>query len=144
MRFWSSYQKPLEKQKLAANEELLPQMTDLKETQIGFKQDKLDVQQEGLGLQSDMISKKQSIMDDMGSLGLDARMNQAEATVTQEFEQNQEEAKRSMSRMGVDPTSGKFQDMEQDMAIEKASAEAGARNQARSKSKQMGFGLMGG
>lgn len=150
-QFWKEHEAPFEEQKIEANKELLPQQTDLKEQKmdvegegLNFKSDKLDVQQEGLGLQSDLISKKKGIINDMGSLGVDARMNQAEADVTQQFHQNQEEARRSMSRMGVDPTSGKFQEMEQDMAIEKASAEAGARNKARMQSKQAGLGLMGG
>lgn len=48
-------------------------------------------------------------------------------------------AQRNLSRMGINPNSGRFAGANQDFALMRAAAEAGARNQARIQARQENF-----
>lgn len=48
-------------------------------------------------------------------------------------------AQRNLTRMGINPNSGRFAGMEQSMALNRAAAEAGARNQARLQARNENF-----
>jgi len=49
---------------------------------------------------------------------------------------------RSLSRMGINPNSGRFQGLQQQLQLAQAAAEAGARTRARRAGRREGFGRM--
>lgn len=127
--FFQQHQQPVEQAKLEANKELIPYQTSLQKEKTEVGKDTLEMQQ--------------GILDDLGpELDINSQMNTAEADVAQQFDQNLESNKREMSRHGISPASGKFQSMQSDFSLNKAAEEAGARNKARQKAKQTGFGLL--
>lgn len=65
----------------------------------------------------------------------------AQADVQQAFANTEAQQARSLSRMGVNPNSGKFAAMSNQNSLAKASASAGAANNARTQAEDMGYKL---
>ena len=71
------------------------------------------------------------IRSSFAGIPIDLETGWASAGVKASFDKAGETQRRNLARMGIDPTSGAFAQSEEDMAIARAAAEAGARNDAR-------------
>ena len=153
--YWNEYQKPyeieqtqanqallpleteaakhktlLEAQQAQAAQTLLPQQTELAQAQMS---DKLNT------LQSTQGMKQQFFNEVTNGVDVNGRVAAASADVANGFQNAQAETTRSMSRMGVNPASGRFAGANNAMDISKAAAVAGARSQARSGAEKENF-----
>jgi len=70
----------------------------------------------------------------------DDLVNQATIDNTQSFDKARGIGERRLSRMGVDPSSGRFQGLQQQLSMAQAAAEAGARTRARRTGRRESFG----
>lgn len=66
-------------------------------------------------------------------------VGQAVTDNTLAYDKARNAAARNLSRMGINPNSGRFAGMETDYAIKRAAAEAGARNKARISARNENF-----
>lgn len=76
-------------------------------------------------------------------LNVNEQMNRAQADISQAFANQQAAQRRDMSRMGVNPNSGRFADQSRLNATSQALATAGARTQARNNTEQLNFSRLG-
>lgn len=85
------------------------------------------------------------LVQDAKSFDSGAKANElagkAQASVQQAFANTEAQQMRSLSRMGVNPNSGKFAAMSNQNSLAKASALAGAANNARTQAEDMGYKL---
>lgn len=85
------------------------------------------------------------LVQDAKSFDGEAKANElarkAQASVQQSFDNTEAQQMRSLSRMGVNPNSGKFAAMSNQNSLAKASALAGAANNARTQAEDMGYKL---
>ena len=70
-------------------------------------------------------------------------VNDATQDVNGAYSRGRESGMRNLSRMGINPTSGRFAGAEKDYALARAAAEAGARNRARITSRNQSFANYG-
>jgi len=90
------------------------------------------------GLQDDMISEAKSFNTDDKAEELAGK---AGADVTQAFSSAREQGSRNLSRMGVNPSSGRMASMTNQANIAQAAATAGAKTNARSAARMEGRAL---
>lgn len=69
-------------------------------------------------------------------------VDQAAIDTTQAFDKARGIEERRLSRMGVDPSSGRFRGLQQQLSLAQAAAEAGARTRARRSGRRESFGRM--
>ncbi len=114
---------------------------------------RVDTQQQGLGLQQDLYKAMGDANLPEQSVGLmsnymsearegvdiDERMGAAQADVVSGYQGVQDKSRLAASRMGIDPSSGRFVEQQQDMNLNMAKDIAGARSQARRKAEQEEF-----
>ena len=72
----------------------------------------------------------------------DDLVDQAAVDVTQSFDKARGIQARNLSRMGIDPSSGRWRGLQQQLALAEAAAEAGARTRARRQGRRESFGRM--
>ena len=153
--YWEEYQKPYEIEQTQANTELLPYETDAAKNKSILESQQAQASSELLPAQTELakaqIADRQSTLGMMQPLkseffqqateGVDvnSRVAQAQADVANGFAGANEENARTMSRMGVNPNSGKFAGVNASQNIAKAAAVAGARSQARNSAQDENF-----
>lgn len=120
----------LERSQAMASNELLPAQTELAKAQIADKQSTLGMMQP---LKTEFFQQATEGVD------VNSRVSQAQADVAGSFQNANAESARAMSRMGVNPNSGKFAGVNSSQNIAKAAAVAGARSQARTSAQDENF-----
>lgn len=154
-QYWEQYQKPYEIQQTEANTTLLPFETEAARQQTILAGQQAQVGQDLLPLQTDAAKAK--LQDQISTLGMmqplktnffqqasqgvdvQGRMGQAQADVAKGFQDAHEGTAMAMSRMGVNPASGRFAGVASSQDAAKAAAVAGARTQARTAAEDENF-----
>lgn len=134
---------------IANSNEMLPLQKE--QTAFGLKaaQTAYDQSQEDRGFMLDrrgqLSGMQDQLVQDAKSFDGEAKANElarkAQASVQQSFDNTEAQQMRSLSRMGVNPNSGKFAAMSNQNSLAKASALAGAANNARTQAEDMGYKL---
>lgn len=134
---------------IANSNEMLP--LQKQQTEFGLKtaQTAYDQSQEDRSFMLDrrgyLSEMQDQMVQDAKSFDSGAKANElarkAQADVQQAFANTEAQQARSLSRMGVNPNSGKFAAMSNQNSLAKASALAGAANNARTQAEDMGYKL---
>ena len=154
-KYWEEYQKPYEILQTQSNTQLLPLETETAKQQQILAGKQAQAGQELLPLQTD--AAKAQLQDSIETLGMakpvktnffqqaaqgvdvQGRMGMAQADVAKGFQDAQAETNMAMSRMGVNPTSGRFAAAGASKDLAKAAAVAGARTATRLSSEDENF-----
>lgn len=89
-----------------------------------------------------VIQKTLTESNDWDSQGnIDAARGRATADVAQGFENSEQQGARALSRMGVNPSSGRFMALQQSLQAQKAAAMAGAATNAEEGRRVQGVGM---
>ena len=153
--YWNEYQKPYEIEQTQANQALLPLETEaakqktLLETQQAQAAQTLLPQQTELAqakmsdklstIQSTQGMKQKFFTDATNGLDVNGQVAKAQADVSSQFADVNAAQARNMSRMGVNPNSGRFAGTASSGDIAKAAAVAGARSQTRAATEDTNF-----
>ena len=134
---------------IANSNEMLPLQKQQTEFGLMAAQTAYDQSQQDRAFMLDrrgQLSEMQDqLVQDAKSFDSEAKANElarkAQADVQQAFANTEAQQMRSLSRMGVNPNSGKFAAMSNQNSLAKASALAGAANNARTQAEDMGYKL---
>lgn len=153
--YWDEIQKPYEIEQTTANRNMLPYETEAYMQQLVTAADQSEAQRElipwqtgaeqaRLADQIDTIGQMQPLKTNFfqqASEGKDVAgaMASAQADVAKGFEDAAAGTARNMSRMGVNPNSGRFAGVNAEQDLAKAAAVAGARTQARTTTEDENF-----
>ena len=153
--YWEQVQQPYETAQVAANTELLPYETATSREQTVLAGQQAQAGQTLLPLQTD--AARAQLEDQIQTLGMmepvktnffqqaaqgvdvNGRVAQAQADVAKGFQDTQAATARQMSRMGVNPNSGRFAGVTASNDLAKAAAVAGARTTARTTAEDENF-----
>jgi hypothetical protein len=154
-RYWDEYQKPYEILQTQSNTELLPLETETAKQQQLLAGQQAQAGQELLPLQTDAAKAK--LEDQIETIGMmkpvktnffqqaaegvdvQGRMGMAQADVAKGFADAETGTRMFMSRMGVNPNSGRFAAAASATDRAKAAAVAGARTTSRLNSEDENF-----
>lgn len=154
-RYWEEYQKPYEILQTQSNTQLLPYETETAKHQQVLAGQQAQAGQELLPLQTD--AAKAQLEDQIETLGMmkpvktnffqqaaegvdvQGRMGLAQADVAKGFQDADVQTRMDMSRMGVNPDSGRFGAARSTVDRAKAAAVAGARTTTRISSEDENF-----
>ena len=104
-----------------------------------------DDRQFALGRRGLLATNQDRAIKDAADFNTDARRDQiaqqALADVNQSFGQVQQQQTRNLARMGVNPNSGKFAALNNQLTTQQAAASAGAANKSREAARQEGYAL---
>ncbi|WP_432736464.1 hypothetical protein [Maridesulfovibrio sp. FT414] len=129
MDFWRSDYKPMEREQIAANRELIPYQKDLAKDQITAQRELLPLQTETSRKQ---LGAAQTFIDTaVKGVDVDSRVSQAESDVKHSFGMASSSSKRDFSRAGLNTNSGRYGMLMKDLNLSQAQAVAGARTMAR-------------
>lgn len=134
---------------IANSNEMLPLQKQQTEFGLRAAQTAYDQSQEDrvfmLDRRGQLSEMQDQLVQDAKSFDSEAKANElarkAQASVQQSFDNTEAQQMRSLSRMGVNPNSGKFAAMSNQNSLAKASASAGAANNARTQAEDMGYKL---
>ena len=134
---------------IANSNEMLPLQKEQTEFGLQTARTAYDQSQEDRGFMLDrrgqLSGMQDQLVQDAKSFDSGAKANElarkAQASVQQSFDNTEAQQMRSLSRMGVNPNSGKFAAMSNQNSLAKASALAGAANNARTQAEDMGYKL---
>ena len=134
---------------IANSNEMLPLQKEQMEFGLRAAQTAYDQSQEDrefmLDRRGQLSGMQDQLVQDAKSFDSEAKANElarkAQASVQQSFDNTEAQQMRSLSRMGVNPNSGKFAAMSNQNSLAKASALAGAANNARTQAEDMGYKL---
>jgi hypothetical protein len=136
-KFWETHAKPYEKAQYASALELLPGETETRKEQMKTEQLGLQTRREEMGMAKPVMEEYYKTALEGVDVGEETRM--ARADVAQGIQESEEATERSMSRMGVDPLSGRFAGEMKATGMEKAKAVGGAMSGARRYAKEATF-----
>jgi len=154
-KFWQEYYKPLEREQIAANRELLPLQIGLEKGEMGLREAEVAAERElipyqteaaklGLETQALEMGKRKELIpkfyeEAMSGVDVEKRKTQAQAAVQHAFGNVAGQIGRTASRYGISPTSGAFADMARTSGIELAKGIAGATTAAETQAEQEKF-----
>lgn len=127
----------LMQKEIEAEYKLLPQKTEVAGLGLTLQSEQLKAATELLPQQKQVASAFYE--DALSGVNVEERVSQARAGVEQDFSRIEERGKRGMSRMGVDPTSGKGLSAFADLEISRATALAGAGTAAKTQAEAESF-----
>lgn len=140
--FWKQTYKPYETAQVAANLELMPFEVAAQKEQLQTATAGAQARRKEIGLAKPVVEEyyKQALEGvDVGQ-----EVSRARADVAQGLQESEEEVKREMSRLGVDPTSGRFAAAARTSGLEKARAVGGAMSEARRYAERESFSRASG
>jgi len=138
----------LMQEQLASEYKLLPLQTEAERKLIPLR---AETEEAGLGLQKAMITDAQKSLKErspviskfyeeaLSGVDVEKRVSEARAGVMQDFGQSMDIARRDMSRMGIDPTSGRGTAVFKNIGVERATRMAGASTAAENLAEQEKF-----
>lgn len=140
MDFWRSDYKPMEREQIAANRELIPYQKDLAKEQATAERELIPFQTETTKKQH---GAAQAFIDEAtGGVDVDGRVSQAESDVKHGFGLTSAKARRDFSRSGLNINSGRYGMMMNDLNLSQAQSVAGARTKARRTAEEERLGRL--
>lgn len=160
--FWEAEYKPMESAQIRANMALMPLESEAYGAELQAKKELTPLQTEYAKMEMETGAKQQELSRGMMDIGLENlqnqkdvtsrfykealsgvnvtdRMNQASADVAQSLAGTEDATRREISRMGIDPSSGKGVAMYSTSSLDRARMQAAARSGARREAEDENF-----
>lgn len=149
--FWRSDYKPMEQAQIGANLELIPSETELN---LAQNQSNLSLIPEQTELASAQIGdtmtgigerapvREKFYQESLTGVDVEGRASRAGADASQSFANANSIMRRNTARMGINPTSGRFADMQNTNALNRAKTVASAQTTARTGAEQENYGRL--
>ena len=169
--FWESDYKPMEKEQIAANREMIPYETGLQKEKIQAERELLPGQTAFTGEQiaagrellpgQTALAKLQTqdstaainerapvrtafYNEALNGIDVESRANRAGADAAHSFASSNNIMRRNSARMGVSPDSGRFTAMQNENSLDRAKMVSGAKTQARTLAELENFNRLQG
>lgn len=155
LAFWREEYKPMERAQIQANIGLIPEQAEhererLRTERMQFEQARDLMPQETeykrglLQLGSEEITAAKPVMSEyykeaLNAADPDTRVQEARADVAMSFKEAEAQQRREMGRLGLDPSSKRYQGMARDRNMEQAKMTAGAMYGARTEAENERF-----
>ena len=135
--FWRTDYKPMEREQIAANRELIPYQKELAKDQITAERELLPLKTETSKKQ---YGAAQAFINEAGKgVDVNSRVSQAETDVKHGFGIASAGTKRDFSRAGLNVNSGRYGMMMKDLNLSQSQAIAGSRTKSRSAAEEETF-----
>ena len=140
--FWRESGKPYEKAQLEANLELLPQEVETRK--LGLETQKLGFETARKEMTAGTPVMEEYYKQALEGVDVGEEVQMARSDVAQGIQESEDATERTMSRLGVDPLSGRFADSMKATGMEKAKMVGGAMSGARRAAEDQNFQRLAG
>ncbi|RLE77118.1 MAG: hypothetical protein DRJ44_02765 [Thermoprotei archaeon] len=169
--FWESDYKPMEKEQIAANREMIPYETGLQKEKIQAEREllpgqtaftgeqiaagrellpgqtalaKLQMQDSTAAINERAPVRTAFYNEALNGIDVESRANRAAADAAHSFADSNNIMRRNSARMGVSPDSGRFTAMQNENSLDRAKMISGAKTQARTLAELENFNRLQG